>query len=65
MITMHGPALDGSGETKEVEVDPANVAAFKASGYVEGALPKPVKIKTDSPDDDTTLKGKKGKKEAE
>lgn len=40
-ITMHGPALDGSGVMKELEVDPLNVAAFKASGYVEGGLPIP------------------------
>jgi hypothetical protein len=36
MITMHGPALDGSGETHQTEVHPDNVEAFKRSGWVEG-----------------------------
>ncbi len=44
---MVGLALDGSGEMKEVEVLPNNVAAFKASGYVEGELPKTETGKTE------------------
>lgn len=44
MPNMIGPALDGSGVTKQVEVHPDNVRAFKAAGYVEGELPKPVEI---------------------
>ncbi len=39
-IKMHGPALDGSGETHETNVHEDNIAAFKKAGWVEGELPK-------------------------
>lgn len=35
-ITMHGKALDGSGEVHQQEVHPENVEAFKRAGWVVG-----------------------------
>ena len=35
-VTMHGKALDGSGEIHQQEVHEGNVEAFKRSGWVVG-----------------------------
>jgi hypothetical protein len=35
---MHGPALDGSGETHQTMVHPDNILAFKRAGWVEGEI---------------------------
>jgi hypothetical protein len=68
-VTMNGPSFDGSGKIVEREVPVADVRAYKAAGYVEGALPKaeklpepPKEIKMVEVVEEAPKKDKKGKK---
>jgi len=65
-VLMHGPSFDGSGKMVEREVPAVDVKAYKAAGYVEGALPKREKPAPKAEEVEVTeeapKKEKKGKK---
>lgn len=65
-VLMNGPSFDGSGKIVEREVPVADVRAYKAAGYVEGALPKAEKLPEPPKEievvEEAPKKDKKGKK---
>lgn len=49
MVTMHGPAFDGTGEIVNRDVPFQDVKAFEAAGYKHGAAPITAKVRDEKP----------------